>query len=261
MPSSSRLGSSGIIHAQIAAPTPIHAVVVRRWRTGSLIAWRTKGTIARLATPCVRRSVGRPPGELVGDLDGRIRLSAGALRRGGRLMARYAKLLGLVLVATTLALGCGEPDDTGSTPPAPAAVPTPAPAAVPTPAAVPVPSAEPEPAAQLEPLAEALAPGDASLGARVYAQNCATCHGATGDGDGPVSASLDPTPTRHSDGSKMNALDDAYLTRVIRDGGPAVGKSPLMAPWGGTLDDADIANAIAFIRSIADPPYPGTASK
>ncbi len=53
----------------------------------------------------------------------------------------------------------------------------------------------------------------------------------------------------------MNALDDAYLTKVIKEGGAAVGKSPLMAPWGGTLSDAQLADVIAFIRSLADPPY------
>ena len=100
-----------------------------------------------------------------------------------------------------------------------------------------------------------LAEGDARLGAVVYAQNCASCHGETGGGDGPASIALDPRPARHDDGSYMNGLDDAYLARVIRDGGTAVGKSPLMAGFGASLSDADVANLIAFIRSLADPPY------
>jgi mono/diheme cytochrome c family protein len=44
---------------------------------------------------------------------------------------------------------------------------------------------------------------------------------------------------------------------VIKLGGPAVGKSPLMAPWGGTLDDQQIRDVIAFVRTLADPPYEG----
>ncbi len=66
-------------------------------------------------------------------------------------------------------------------------------------------------------------------------------------------------PARHNDGNFMNALDDAYLAQVIRDGGASVGKSTWMAARGGTLSDADIADVIAFIRSLADPPYPRAA--
>jgi high-affinity iron transporter len=32
------------------------------------------------------------------------------------------------------------------------------------------------------------------LGAKVYAENCASCHGATGDGMGPVGKALTPLP-------------------------------------------------------------------
>jgi mono/diheme cytochrome c family protein len=53
----------------------------------------------------------------------------------------------------------------------------------------------------------------------------------------------------------MNALSDEYLFRVIKEGGPAVGKSPLMAPWGGVLRDDQIRDVVAFLRSLADPPY------
>jgi len=34
-----------------------------------------------------------------------------------------------------------------------------------------------------------------------------------------------------------------------------VGKSSMMAPLGGSLSDQQIRNVIAFIRSLADPPY------
>lgn len=148
-----------------------------------------------------------------------------------------------------LALGCGGGDDVAPAQPKP-------------PPAEPVP---PPPVAAVDSVADAaaesavdpvlLAEGDARAGAEVYAQNCASCHGETGGGDGPVSIALDPRPARHNDGSYMNGLDDAYLARVIRDGGPAVGKSPLMAGFGASLSDADVANLIAFIRSLADPPY------
>jgi mono/diheme cytochrome c family protein len=97
--------------------------------------------------------------------------------------------------------------------------------------------------------------GDASRGAAAYAVYCASCHGVRGDGDGPVAAALDPRPAKHSDGAYMNALSDEHLARVIKEGGPAVGKSPLMAAWGGSLSDAQIRDVMAYIRSLADPPY------
>jgi mono/diheme cytochrome c family protein len=98
---------------------------------------------------------------------------------------------------------------------------------------------------------------DPARGRALYATYCASCHGPGGDGDGPVAAGLDPKPAKHSDGRYMNALSDAHLFRVIQEGGPAVGKSPLMAPWGGTLGDQQIHDLVAFVRSLADPPYPG----
>ena len=103
--------------------------------------------------------------------------------------------------------------------------------------------------------AQAGARAPAPAGASLYALYCASCHGARGDGDGPVAQALDPQPARHSDGNTMNGLSDDYLFRVIAEGGAAVGKSPLMAPWGGTLDDAQIRALVAFIRTLASPPY------
>jgi mono/diheme cytochrome c family protein len=113
--------------------------------------------------------------------------------------------------------------------------------------------------APVEPVADAPSPGAEEIapepdGAGLYALYCASCHGAVGDGDGPVAQALDPQPARHSDGATMNGLSDDYLFRVIAEGGAAVGKSPLMAPWGGTLDDAQIRALVAYIRTLAKGP-------
>lgn len=95
-------------------------------------------------------------------------------------------------------------------------------------------------------------------GSAMYAQNCSSCHGPRGAGDGPVAASLVPQPAKHNDGGYMNALSNDHLLKVIRDGGVAVGKAPTMAPWGATMSDDQIMDVIAFIRSLAEPPYSGT---
>ena len=98
---------------------------------------------------------------------------------------------------------------------------------------------------------------DPARGAATYQTLCASCHGPRGAGDGPAGQSLDPRPARHDDGAYMNALSNEYLFRVIKEGGAAVGKSPLMAPWGGALSDAQIWDVVAHVRTLAEPAYRG----
>jgi len=99
---------------------------------------------------------------------------------------------------------------------------------------------------------------DAARGAQLYAANCASCHGATGAGDGPAAAALQPKPAHHDDGNYMNALSNDHLFQVIQQGGASVGKSPLMAPWGGVLSNDQIWDVIAYVRSLAKPAYTGS---
>jgi mono/diheme cytochrome c family protein len=153
-----------------------------------------------------------------------------------------------IAVATALALfafGCGEQSEA----PAP---PKPVKEAPAQPAAK-----APAPAKKVDtaPAESAAVEPDAAAGKADYQIFCASCHGATGGGDGPVAQALDPKPARHSDGNFMNPLKDDYLFQVIKFGGASVGKSPMMAPVGGSLSDQQIRNVIAFIRSLADPPY------
>lgn len=93
--------------------------------------------------------------------------------------------------------------------------------------------------------------------AEIYAANCASCHGAQGNGDGPASAGLQPTPAKHSDGVYMNALSNEHLAKVIKEGGAAVGKSGMMAPWGSSISDEEIKGLVAHLRSLANPAYDG----
>ena len=121
-------------------------------------------------------------------------------------------------------------------PPAPAPAPEPAPT-VPAPAPTPAP-----PEGDLR--------GDAAAGARLYQQFCSLCHGPGGKGDGPA-APKDPPPADHTDAEYMATLTDADLYQVIAHGGASVGKSALMAPWGGVLNDEQIRDLIAHLRSLS----------
>jgi len=157
------------------------------------------------------------------------------------------RILALALAAGLLACSSQEPE-----PPPPASDAGGAAATAPADSAAPAGEPDSAPAAQA---AGGGAAGDAERGRPLYVTYCASCHGPTGAGDGPLAASLDPKPVNHTDGNYMNQLSDAHLFKVIQQGGPAVGKSPLMAAWGGTLDDQQIRDVIAYVRSLAVPPY------
>jgi mono/diheme cytochrome c family protein len=149
----------------------------------------------------------------------------------------------LALLLALLAAACGgeeKREAPGVAPPPTAAPATPPPAAT-APAPAPAPSAP----------AAALRPGDAAHGAAVYAQYCATCHGAGGKGDGPIAASLVPKPADHTDHAYIASLTDEHLRKVIEKGGASVGKSPLMAGWGAVLSPQDIADVVAHIRKLS----------
>ena len=63
-----------------------------------------------------------------------------------------------------------------------------------------------------------------------------------------------------SDGAFLNKMSDADLLAIIQHGGPALGKSAEMPPYGRTLSKSGIQALAAYIRAVADPPHqPGEA--
>lgn len=96
---------------------------------------------------------------------------------------------------------------------------------------------------------------NAGAGKALYQQYCGACHGPQGKGDGPAAATMNPKPRNHTDGTYMNTLSTEHLQKVISEGGMAVGRSPLMPSWKGTLSAAQIDDVIAHLRTIAVPPY------
>jgi mono/diheme cytochrome c family protein len=93
--------------------------------------------------------------------------------------------------------------------------------------------------------------GNAGNGAVLYATFCSSCHGLGGKGDGPVAASLNPPPANHTDPVFMSTLNDGHLYNVIQKGGAAIGKSPLMAPWGGVLNEEQTKDLVAHLRNLS----------
>jgi mono/diheme cytochrome c family protein len=95
-------------------------------------------------------------------------------------------------------------------------------------------------------------------GRKLYTSYCASCHGEKGKGDGAAAKSLPAKPADHTNGTVMNQHNDKYLTEIIAKGGSAVGKSSFMPPWGSALDEKQIRDLVAFIRTLAVPPYKGS---
>lgn len=94
-----------------------------------------------------------------------------------------------------------------------------------------------------------------SEGKKLYLNYCSSCHGDNGKGDGPAAQSLPVKPANHTAGAAMNQLTDKFLMEIISKGGSAVGKSPMMPAWGGQFKENQLRDILAYVRSIADPPY------
>lgn len=104
-------------------------------------------------------------------------------------------------------------------------------------------------------LAQTAGAQDKAEGKKYYVTYCSGCHGETGKADGPAAVSLPVRPANHTDGSVMNQLSDKVLVEIISKGGQAVGKSPFMPGWGNPLREKQIRDVIAYVRSLANPPY------
>ena len=90
-------------------------------------------------------------------------------------------------------------------------------------------------------------PGDPAKGATLYAQNCATCHGASLEGG--IGAVLNPIEKLPGVG---NSLDPAFLIDLITNGRtPQPGdpkQTPMPAKGGNqSLTDQDVKDLAAFI--------------
>lgn len=81
-------------------------------------------------------------------------------------------------------------------------------------------------------------------GRKLYAANCASCHGQSGAGDGPAGMALEPRPTnlramagRHPDGD--------YAWKIANGRGP-------MPAWKGTFTENQIWDLVNFIQRWGD---------
>jgi mono/diheme cytochrome c family protein len=83
---------------------------------------------------------------------------------------------------------------------------------------------------------------------QLYEQTCAMCHGPEGKGDGPTAQVLQPKPANLA--VALKGKKDTYLTKLIREGGASVGKSPLMPSYQGILKDEQIRALIKYVKGF-----------
>ena len=79
---------------------------------------------------------------------------------------------------------------------------------------------------------------------------CATCHGNTGKGDGLAGLALNPKPRTFADPEWQTSTSDDRIFKVIKEGGAAVGLSPLMVAYP-HLSDGTIYALVDKIRNFA----------
>ena len=89
-------------------------------------------------------------------------------------------------------------------------------------------------------------------GRKVFETICWTCHGMTGHGDGPASASLEPKPRNLGDKAWQKTVTDEHIRNVVTMGGAAVGKSPAMPAQPQLKGNPSALDAlVAHVRSLA----------
>ena len=96
-----------------------------------------------------------------------------------------------------------------------------------------------------------LADADLESGKKKYTELCASCHGDSGAGDGPVGKALPPAmkPRNFQEGAFKYATDLPKFTELLKKGGAAVGLNPMMPPQSG-LQDGDYENLYAYVQSL-----------
>jgi mono/diheme cytochrome c family protein len=96
---------------------------------------------------------------------------------------------------------------------------------------------------------------------KIYTKHCVKCHGKDGKGDGEMFLKFKakakkrgvtvPDPVDWNDAAAMSKWTDEKLVAIIEKGGKGVGKSKVMSRFGHKLSEAEIADLVAYIRSLA----------
>ncbi|HSB78373.1 MAG TPA: c-type cytochrome [Candidatus Methylomirabilis sp.] len=90
-------------------------------------------------------------------------------------------------------------------------------------------------------------PERVDLGRRLFAKNCAACHGVGGAGDGPGGRFQPKKPANLSDPRRMLAGTSALYTAKIRRGGMGTG----MPYWGSIFTEDELAALVSYVWTFS----------
>lgn len=83
---------------------------------------------------------------------------------------------------------------------------------------------------------------------QLFEETCAPCHGVSGKGDGPAGQVLQPKPADFS--TVLQGKDDAYIAKVINEGGAGVGKSAIMPSYQGVFSDEQLKELVQYLKGL-----------
>jgi mono/diheme cytochrome c family protein len=94
-----------------------------------------------------------------------------------------------------------------------------------------------------------IAPGPETIaaGRRIYAENCGSCHGSNGLGNGEVARALSPSPALLAYMIRRPISVDEYLLWTISEGGEQFGSE--MPAFKDKLSGDDIWRVVAYMRA------------
>lgn len=90
--------------------------------------------------------------------------------------------------------------------------------------------------------------GDAEAGKAPYQQQCGSCHGNSGKGDGPASRAFNPPPSDLT----RDELTAERMFLATRDGGMAVGLAATMPAFGRSMNEQTIHDVVAYLKTLGD---------
>jgi len=83
-------------------------------------------------------------------------------------------------------------------------------------------------------------------GRDLFMKNCAPCHGANADGQGPSAVGLKPPPANFHDGTRLRGKADDFLFWRLAEGK----KDTAMPAFEGALSEEERWAILRYLRSI-----------
>ncbi|MFQ5469898.1 MAG: c-type cytochrome [Gammaproteobacteria bacterium] len=99
--------------------------------------------------------------------------------------------------------------------------------------------------------------GNAEGGRAFYMNNCYTCHGVNGDGNGPRSKFINPKPRNFTAELSKITLNRPALFKAVLKGKPGT----VMPAWGKVLSEQEIADVAEFVLQAFILPERSTAEQ